>query len=717
MKKRCKENGPDGLGSTDKVWHDIIMKAPDIIMVIDRASKIRFINRIVPGLTLKQVIGKKIYDFIEPKYLKIARRAINYVLQTGKNSSYVIQGTGPKKSKVFYETNLSAIKHKGKVISIISVSRDITEKKKAEEELQSSEERFRTIFNGANEGILVADIKTKKFIMANQAICRFLGYKKKELLKLSVMDIHPKKDLKNVISQFMRQARGELEVAENLPCLRKDRKIVYADIATRAVKINDRLYNVGFFRDVTERRKAEEQVRNLTNYLQLQIERMPIGLIVWNPEFRVKTWNPAAKRIFGFSKKEAMGKHPYDLIVPKKIQHSIGKIWSRLLKGDKTAHSVNENTTKSGKTILCMWSNTPLKEEDGTVIGVLSMVQDITEKKKAEEELAKRLEELETFKKFAIGRELKMIGLKKRVRKLERQQGIPAKKDEKKIKKPGTGEDALYNIMEDLNEANKKILKEKKSVEKKVKERTRELQEANEGLKALDKAKEEFISMVSHELKTPLFPIMGYIDLLLKGRIGHISRQQKEKLTTVYRCAEGLNRLVDDMLDMSRLELKRAKLDMGKNDIVKIAREVKDSHGLGARNAGMAIKINAPGSLVAYCDRKRIAQVINNFLDNAIKFNKKNGKVEVSIKEKAGKAIVSVKDIGIGITKENQKQLFGRFFQVKRGAARQFGGGTGLGLAICKGIIKLHHGQIWVKSAPGKGSVFTFTLPLKRRRA
>ena len=132
---------------------------------------------------------------------------------------------------------------------------------------------------------------------------------------------------------------------------------------------------------------ANEQTKKLQKRLQLQIDRMPIGLIVWDTKFRAKTWNPAATKIFGFAEEEALGKHPYELIVPKEAQLHVDNIWRRLLEGDETAHSVNENITKDGRTIICEWLNTPLKEADGTVVGVLSMAHDITERKHAEEHI------------------------------------------------------------------------------------------------------------------------------------------------------------------------------------------------------------------------------------------------------------------------------------------------------------------------------------------
>jgi len=121
--------------------------------------------------------------------------------------------------------------------------------------------------------------------------------------------------------------------------------------------------------------------------MKLQIERMPLANIVWDTDFRVRSWNPAAQGIFGFSEHEAIGKLPHEFLVPPTVQPEVEEVWQRLLTGDASAHSVNENLTKDGRTITCRWINTPLKTEEGEIAGVLSMVEDITERKLVEEEL------------------------------------------------------------------------------------------------------------------------------------------------------------------------------------------------------------------------------------------------------------------------------------------------------------------------------------------
>lgn len=275
----------------------------------------------------------------------------------------------------------------------------------------------------------------------------------------------------------------------------------------------------------------------------------------------------------------------------------------------------------------------------------------------------------------------------------------------------------LYKTMAKLDKTNSRLENEKKNVQEKVKHRTEELEKAYDTLKALNKRKEEFVSIMTHEMKAPLFPIMGYTDLILKGKMGKTSKKQKEKIGVIAKSAANLNKLVYDMLDMSKIELHKMKLDIAKEDLADIAKESQDEFALKAREKKIGIKLECPARCPAYCDRKRIVQVINNLVGNAIKFAPEKGLIIIGVKKEKESAVVSIKDNGIGISKEDQKRLFKRFSQVRKGEAKKVSGGTGLGLAISKGIVELHHGRIWVESEPGKGSTFIFTIPLGKPKA
>ena len=147
---------------------------------------------------------------------------------------------------------------------------------------------------------------------------------------------------------------------------------------------------------IAELDKAQKALFTSEARFKLQIQRMPIGHITWTPDFKVSSWNPSAEKIFGFTKNEMLGRHPYGYIVPKEEQPVVDVVWKRLLEGDISAHSINSNTTKNGRTIFCDWTNTPLRNAEGKVFSILSMVTDITERKKVEEEIMQAKEQAES---------------------------------------------------------------------------------------------------------------------------------------------------------------------------------------------------------------------------------------------------------------------------------------------------------------------------------
>lgn len=228
----------------------------------------------------------------------------------------------------------------------------------------------------------------------------------------------------------------------------------------------------------------------------------------------------------------------------------------------------------------------------------------------------------------------------------------------------------------------------------------------------ISQMKNEFVSTVSHELRTPLTSIKGYVDLILDGEAGEINEIQQEFLTIVKQNSDRLVALINDLLDISRIESGRIHLKIQPLDMAELVDGTVETFRAVAETAGIGIAVELPGDLsLAAGDRDRVSQVLMNLLSNAIKYSPGGGTVTVRARARDGQVVLSVTDEGIGITSEDQEHLFDKFYRVDSSLTREIGG-SGLGLSICKTIIELLGGQIWVKSTPGEGSTFSFSLPV-----
>ncbi|OGX36636.1 MAG: hypothetical protein A3G91_03835 [Omnitrophica WOR_2 bacterium RIFCSPLOWO2_12_FULL_50_9] len=250
-----------------------------------------------------------------------------------------------------------------------------------------------------------------------------------------------------------------------------------------------------------------------------------------------------------------------------------------------------------------------------------------------------------------------------------------------------------------------------------MKARNEDLELLNKKLKDLYEVQKEFTSTVSHELRTPLASIKTAIDILMSGTPGTMSADQKNILEKAGRNVNRLKNLIDDILDLSKMESGKAAFNFERHDINKIIEEVADLQEPVARREGLFIKKELDAAIPPiFLDRNKIVQVLDNLLHNAIKFTKEGGIVVLSTnKKEQNHIVVCVRDTGIGIKEEDRERVFEKFQQLGDPATRGEGG-TGLGLSICREIIVRHGGKIWAESEYGQGSSFYFILPIEERR-
>ena len=223
------------------------------------------------------------------------------------------------------------------------------------------------------------------------------------------------------------------------------------------------------------------------------------------------------------------------------------------------------------------------------------------------------------------------------------------------------------------------------------------------------RAKDELIENVSHELRTPLTSIKGFVDLLRFGLVGALTPQQTELLNLVAEEASRLTSIVNDLLDVDRLNA--ASLQREPFDIGVLIREVVDEQRACPKPSVSLVQLDAAKPIAVLADRERLRQVLTNLVSNGVKYTP-SGSVTVQARTEGREVVVEVRDTGIGIKPEDQARLFERFFRANDPQVREIGG-TGLGLAIVQRIVAAHGGKVAVTSAPGSGSTFTFTVPAR----
>jgi len=231
-------------------------------------------------------------------------------------------------------------------------------------------------------------------------------------------------------------------------------------------------------------------------------------------------------------------------------------------------------------------------------------------------------------------------------------------------------------------------------------------------VEAANQAKTEFISFVSHELKQPMTAIKGYTDLLVKGLAGDLTETQRSFLEVIRSNVNRMDTMVQELLDVSRIESGRLRLEIGqvalREAVEEAVRAIRQE--IEAKRQTLEVEIAEPLPPVR-ADRNRVVQILTNLLSNAYKYTPEEGRIRVTVQPDEGVVVCSVSDTGIGITQEEQERLFTKFFRSQHPLVRSVPG-TGLGLVITKSLVELQGGQIWVESEPEKGSTFTFTLPV-----
>lgn len=369
----------------------IVSTKQGIILEVNRPTQNMF------GYKRTELIGQAIGMLMTDEQNKAHTGYIDNYLSTGKSKMLgrSREVTGKRKDGTTFplEISLSEVKNETKHLFVGTI-RDITKQKKTDAHLT----RLGRILDDSWNEIYIFDMESLCFIQVNHAVELNLGYTAKELTQLTAIDIKP---------EFTHERFKEMVeplVSGNIPQLtfetihqRKDGTTYPVEIRLQISHSDKYPVFVAIIQDITIRRQTENTLRASEQKLSLHIEQTPLAVIEWNTEFFVTEWNPAAENIFGYKRSEVVGRHAA-LLLPafsdndNQITEQVNKVWNELIENKGGQRSTNENTTKDGKRIMCEWYNTPLIDSNGQVTGVASLVQNITERHHAEEQLFREKE-------------------------------------------------------------------------------------------------------------------------------------------------------------------------------------------------------------------------------------------------------------------------------------------------------------------------------------
>ncbi len=728
------------LESKHNLLQSLLDNLPDFIYFKDKDGKFIKVNKAKAkhcNTLPEKMVGKTDYDFFSKDIAEKRFEDDKKILKTGRSIYNKVEKIKDIKGidRWILTTKIPRYNNKRKIIGTMGISRDITKLKK-------SEEKYKNIFETAIDPIAILD-KNGNFIDINEQVTNILGYHKNDLIgkKFNETKIFTKEGLNKSLDCFLKRMKGEMVPTYEVEIISKNGNHIPVEINASALYENNEV--IGDFviiRDLRERYKREEIEKELAENRFRDIFDSTSDFLLYLEKSIILDINKTAEEFSGLKK---------DLIIGKTFSY-LSKLFSNedmkkhletvknASRGIKVRDYESDLISKEGIKYNYLFSVDCIRDIKG-IKGILIRGRDITQRHQAWEELVKLEEKYRvlaetsadgvviidslgrltyvnpSFEKLCARRKSQILAtlfrgyLSDESVYFFEQVFIDARKKDEKIENV---ELELIHVKGHIIPIEVNIAPFKKDCEftgmvctiRDITER----RSIEDELKKSERLKTEFMNIAAHELKSPVTPIKGYLDLIISDK--DTSDRVKDWAKVSLRNAERLLKLVNDILDVSRLDTDTMRFEMERLETLDVLNEIVEDMKASIEQKGLKFLTKIPNNLPNIMgDRHRLSQVLKNLLGNALKFTD-NGSIGIEAQKKDAYILIIISDTGIGISKNELKKVFNKFYQAYTGDDRK-NEGTGLGLFICREILQKHDGDIWVESELGKGSQFIVKLP------
>jgi PAS domain S-box len=557
----------------------------------------------------------------------------------------------PDKTIKWIQNNVVPIFEDGKMVMLKGVNIDITEKKLADEKIEQQNENLAAIINAIPDLIFITDADGTYLEYFRSRLSGGLIIPEDQLIGTNIKDIFNDETSTLHLHKTDECIATQQLVSYEYTLTQNDQKKYFE---ARLVPLSNNKV-LRFIRDFTDARTKDSELRKLS----LAIDQSPVSVVITDPNANIQYTNPAFITTTGYSPDELLGRNANILKSGLTSRETYNKLWETIRKG-QSWRGEWINRKKNGELYWENISITPIYSDSGELINYLAIKQDITDRKKADQEIRELNANLE-------------IKIQERTAQ--------------------------------LNEANQNL---KKEIEERIRSEE-ETQKARLAAEQANQAKSEFLSRMSHELRTPMNSILGFAQLL---EMGTLNPNQAKGVTHIIKSGRHLLDLINEVLDISRIESGHLSLSIEPIQIDSLIGEMIDTIKPQAFDRQIEVNYSIPANqnLFVRSDKQRLKQVLLNLLNNAVKYNKEKGSITVKAEKISDKIVrISVIDNGQGIPKDDLPKLFTPFERI--GAEKTLTEGTGLGLSVVKKLMEAMGGSYGVDSIAGKGSTFWIELP------